>query len=231
MARSVRKVSRVNTKNQKKENRINKKWLTVIISCIVLVLIGLGVGLGVYYGTKDNEEVYVSEKVYFNETTKTSNGQNEVTFNKDNYQALKRYIDEGNIEHMFVFMYDGSAFYADKEDEDHYDEEYSKLITRIADLQYAVNEAKAKEVNIELYVVDVHVDKGINSGIFSDELFGALQTDDSEGYTPALVYLNDGKYKEELEYEDTKYNMEVSDWKDINTSTILYATNYIATLN
>lgn len=229
--REVRKVSRTNTRNQKKEKTVNKKWLIAIISTIVVVLAAIGIGLGIYFSNKTKEEeVYVSTMVYFNEPTKTSNN-NEVTFKKDNYQALKRYIKQGNNkEHIFVFIYDGSAFYGDVDDKDHYQKEYTQLVTRLADLQYAVDEAKKLDISVELYVVDVNVDDRCNTGIFSDSEFGAVQSSDSASYSPALVYLNDGEYKKEIEYQGNKYNMVESDWKNIINSTIPYSINYIKSL-
>ena len=83
MARAVRKVSRVSTKNQKKEG-LNKK-LIAIISAIVVVLLGVAVGLIVYFATQE-DEAYVSDKVYFIEETYGTNQEaGKVTFVRENY--------------------------------------------------------------------------------------------------------------------------------------------------
>ena len=82
LARSVRKVSRSNTKNQKKEYKFNKKLFIIILTVVVLIGVGLGVGLGIYYGTKE-DEAYVSDKIYFHEETKDTEGHT-VKFNKEN---------------------------------------------------------------------------------------------------------------------------------------------------
>ena len=216
--RDVRKVSRSNTRNQKKETTLDKKWIAVI-SCVLIVLIGLGIGLGIYFGTKSKTteaEDYVSSKIYFSEPTKTSANQ-EVEFKKDNYQAIKRYIKSGNhAEHIFVFVYDGASFYADKEDENRYQEDYDRLITYVADLQYAVNKAKEHNVQVELYIIDVNVNDRVNTGIYSDSSFGAVQSDSSSSFSPALIYLKDGEYQKEIKKEDnTKLNLEYSSWKEI----------------
>ena len=61
MARAVRKVSRVSTKNQKKEG-LNKK-LIAIISAIVVVLLGVAVGLIVYFTTQEERDEKKLEKI------------------------------------------------------------------------------------------------------------------------------------------------------------------------
>ena len=40
-----------------------------------------------------------------------------------------------------------------------------KLITRLADLQYTVDQAKDRGVDLELYVVDATVNSSTNEGI------------------------------------------------------------------
>lgn len=229
MARTVRKVSRANTKDQKKEGKLNKKWWIAIISGIVLVVVGLGLGLGLYYGLKE-EETYVSTKIYFNEPVKNTEG-NEVSFIKDNYQAIARYMESGEHENIFIFVYDGSAFYADEEDEDKYDAEYAALITRLADLQYTINQAKARGVDVDLYVVDVHVDNSTNAGIMSDKRFGGLYTDDYQTYRPAFIYIQGDEFKEKVEYEldGLKQNdlISTSNWEDVYSTSIYTAIKYI----
>lgn len=231
MARAVRKVSRTNTKNQKIRKKLSKKWLITIISSISVIVIGVIVGVSVYFLTQ--EEEYVSDKVYFNEPTKNSDG-NEVTFTKENYQTLVRYIKAGTTEHLFVFAYDGNAFYADEKDEDSYNREYTKLITRLADLQYEINEAKKQGINIELYIVDVSVDNSVNSGIMTDSTyFGGLYSETQGTYTPAFMYNFEGEYKETVTIgeETTKRTISTSDWGIVMSSSIPYAINYINNLN
>ncbi len=233
MARSVRKVSRANTKNQKKENKLNKKWLIAIVTIVVLIGIGLGVGLGVYFGMKD-DDTYVSDKIYFNEET-LDNAGHTVKFNKENYMAIDRYINNGNIENIFIFTYDGNAFYADEKDEDNYNEDYAKLITRLADLQYSVDQAKQRGVDLELYVVDVTVNSATNSGILYDDLFGSLLSEDQSSYEPAFIYMKGDQFQSKVEYEDEdgikqSHKISTSSWTEVLNSSILYAINYIKTL-
>lgn len=233
MARSVRKVSRVNTKNQKKESKFNKKLLIIIVSVVLLICIGLGVGLGIYFGTK-TDDTYVSDKIYFNEETRDTEGHI-VTFNKDNYLAIERYIKNGDIENVFIFVYDGNAFYADEKDEDHYNEDYVKLITRLADLQYTVNQAKDRGVDLEFYIVDVAVNNSTNAGILYDSQFGSLLTEDQSSYEPAFIYIKGEQFQQKVEYEDENGNKQshtisTSSWTEVLNSSILYAINYIKTL-
>ncbi|MDE6656723.1 MAG: hypothetical protein K2J85_07015 [Anaeroplasmataceae bacterium] len=235
MARAVRKVSRATTKNQKKESKINKKWLIIILSVVLVIGIGLGVGLGVYFSNQE-EEKYVSDKVYFNEEISVDD-EHKVSFNKENYQAIVRYLDRGNYaEDIFIFVYDGKAFYADELDEDNYNEDYVKLITRVAQLQYEVDKAKEKGISIELYIVDVSVDSNTNVDIFSDSNFGGLYTDDRLSYEPAFIYIKSGDYQQKVEYEDESgvkqsHTISTASWTDVLSSSIRYAMNYINTLS
>lgn len=216
MARAVRKVSRVSTKNQKKEG-LNKK-LIAIISAIAVVILGVAVGLIVYFTTQKEE--YVSEKVYFVEETYGSNeNAGSVTFVKENYFNIVRMAKSGEInEHVFVFAYDGSQFYGDLEYVNQFEDaeynaqlkiynEYVTLIKRVADLQIAINAAASKGNDVVLYIVDINVDNRVNTGIMTDagnlheEGFGALYSsiDETTVVEPAIFYLNGGIVKEKFE--------------------------------
>ena len=211
MARAVRKVSRVSTKNQKKEG-LNKK-LIAIISAIAAVVVIAAVSLIVYFTTKE-DEVYVSEKVYFvGETYGTNKDAGTVTFEKENYYNIVRKIQNQEIqEHVFIFAYDGSAFFADSLDEENYDKNYETLITRIADLQLAVNEAAANGIHVVLYIVDVNVDNNVNAGLMTDAAglhedgFGSFYTsyDESTTFEPALFYLYEGEVKKNIDADNKK---------------------------
>ncbi|MDE6408396.1 MAG: hypothetical protein K2K50_07330, partial [Anaeroplasmataceae bacterium] len=176
-----------------------------------------------------------SNKVYFNEEVLVDN-ENKIKFNKENYQAIVRHLDRGdNAEEIFIFVYDGKAFYADEEDEKNYNKDYVELITRLAQLQLEVDKAKAKGVSIELYVVDVAVDNATNADILMDSVFGRLYSDDALNYEPAFIYIKDGKYQQKVEYEDAdagkqSHIISTSSWTDVLNSSIRYAMNYIKTL-
>lgn len=226
MARAVRRVSRASTKDQKKDRVLSKK-IVLIISIILVVLAGVGVGLGIYFSNQDNSE-YVSEKIYFNEPTTTTDGKNQVTFNKDNYQSILRYINKGNIEHILVFIYDGNAFYADEEDEANYKEEYTKLISKVADLQYEVNLAKEADVSVELFIIDISVNSYINLEIFADSTFGAFDSSlNAAPYEPAFVYVEGDVFKEKVEFEDKKYTISNDTFAEVYSSSIPYAIEYV----
>lgn len=234
MARAVRKVSRATTKDQKKENNIHKKWIILIVSIVLVIGIGLGIGLGVYYGTK-KDDTYVSDKVYFDEEVLVDE-ENKIKFNKENYQAIERYLKRGdNAEDIFIFVYDGNTFYADEKDEENYNKDYVELITRLAQLQLEVDKAKNKGGSVELYIVDVAVDNAINADILLDSSFGAFYTEAASNYEPAFIYLKDGKYQQKVEYEDAEngkqsHTISTSSWTDVLNSSIRYAMNYIRTL-
>lgn len=228
MARTVRKVSRTSTKNQQKESKLSKKWWIVIASTVGAVVLGLAIFLIVYFATQEDE--YISDKVYFNEVVENSNG-NEVSFIKDNYQTLIRYIEAEKYDHLLVFAYDGNAFYADEE-ADNYNEEYDNLITYLADLQYEVNVAKENGVNIELFIVDVSIDNYSNVDILLDTTyFGGLYSSEQTIYTPALIYNQEGEFMSDVEIDEKSYIISTAAEKTIlSPSFINNAINYIKTL-
>ena len=238
MARAVRKVSRVSTKNQKKEG-LNKK-LIAIISAIVVVLLGVAVGLIVYFTTQ--EEEYVSEKVYFvEETYGTNKDAGSVTFVKENYYNIVRQIENEEInEHVFIFAYDGSAFFADSEDEENYElygKDYETLITRVADLQLAVNEAVKNGVDVVLYIIDVNVDNGVNAALMTDaanlheEGFGAFYStaDESTVFEPAFFYLHEGEVKKNIDAESKKL-VSTNKMSTIMSTSIKNSINFLKSL-
>ena len=237
MARAVRKVSRVSTKNQKKEG-LNKK-LIAIISAIVVVLLGVAVGLIVYFTTQ--EEEYVSEKVYFVEETYGTNQETSVTFVKENYYNIVRQIENEKInEHVFIFAYDGSAFFADSEDEENYElygKDYETLITRVADLQLAVNAAKEKGVDVVLYIVDVNVDNGVNAALMTDAAnlhedgFSAFYSsaDESTVFEPAFFYLHEGEVKKNIDAESKKL-VSTNKMSTIMSTSIKNSINFLKSL-
>lgn len=237
MARAVRKVSRVSTKNQKKEG-LNKK-LIAIISAIVVVLLGVAVGLIVYFTTQ--EEEYVSEKVYFVEETYGTNQETSVTFVKENYYNIVRQIENEKInEHVFIFAYDGSAFFADSEDEENYElygKDYETLITRVADLQLAVNAAKEKGIDVVLYIVDVNVDNGVNAALMTDAAnlhedgFSAFYSsaDESTVFEPAFFYLHEGEVKKNIDAESKKL-VSTNKMSTIMSTSIKNSINFLKSL-
>ena len=238
MARAVRKVSRVSTKNQKKEG-LNKK-LIAIISAIVVVLLGVAVGLIVYFTTQ--EEEYVSEKVYFVEETYGTNQEASVTFVKENYYNIVRQIENEKInEHVFIFAYDGSAFFADSEDEENYElygKDYETLITRVADLQLAVNAAnKEKGIDVVLYIVDVNVDNGVNAALMTDAAnlhedgFSAFYSsaDESTVFEPAFFYLHEGEVKKNIDAESKKL-VSTNKMSTIMSTSIKNSINFLKSL-
>ena len=226
LARTVRKVSRASTKNQQKE-KLSKKWWIVIASAIAAIVIGVTVGLIVYYATL--EEEYVSDVTYFNEPVENSHGV-EVEFTKENYQTLVRYLKAEKVEHMLVFAYDGTAFYADEKDEI-INEKYTTIITRLADLQTEVNAAKEAGVSIELYIVDVNVDSKINADImFDTDYFGGLYSSSQNQYSPAFFYNNEGEYQATVEINEKDMTISTGEFSTIYNSSIINAINYVKSL-
>lgn len=234
MARAVRKVSRVSTKNQKKQG-LNKALIAIICS-IAVVILGVAVGLIVYFTTQ--EETYVSDKVYFIEETHETG---KVTFVKENYYSIVRDIENQEVnEHVFIFAYDGSAFYADPEDEDNYEaygKDYEKLIERVTDLQIEINAAISKGVDVVLYIVDVNVDSRVNSALMTDAAklhedgFPAFYStvDESTVFEPAFFYLHEGVVKEN--FDDSKKIISTSKMGTILSTSIPETIKFLKSLN
>ena len=189
--------------------------LIAIISAIAVVVLGVAVGLIVYFTTQDEE--YVSEKVYFvEETYGTNQNAGSVTFVKENYYNIVRMVENDQInEHVFIFAYDGSKFYGDMEYVEQFEDaeynaqlkvynEYITLIKRVADLQIAINAAVQNGVDVVLYIVDINVDNGDNAGVMTDagklheDGFSPLYTS-VESAEPAIFYLHEGVVKEKFE--------------------------------
>ena len=234
MARAVRKVSRVSTKNQKKEG-LNKK-LIAIISAIAAVVVIAAVSLIVYFTTKE-DEVYVSEKVYFvGETYGTNKDAGTVTFEKENYYNIVRKIQNQEIqEHVFIFAYDGSAFYADEEDEANYNKDYEKLIATIADLQLAIN--ALNNTDVVLYVIDVNVNDRVNAALMTDAAnlhedgFAAFysSTEDTV-FEPAFFYLHEGEVKKNFKIDGKKLLVSTSKMGTILSTSIYNTLNFLPTI-
>lgn len=198
--RAIRKVSRANTKGQSAKRLSRNAKIGIIVAVLCLVAIGLGLGIGI---PLSSQKETTEEKVYFNEPYELENGK-KVEFEKENYQTLLRYIDNDKVRHMFVFAYDSNVFYADEEDEDTYNKDYTELIRRVANFQNDVNEAKAKGINVELYIVDVRVDSSINADLLKDDShFGGFYTDSEvTDYPPAFIYVYEGEFKDKMDGYD-----------------------------
>ena len=187
-----------------------KFWIICSSILAALIVAGVTIGLVIYFMNKKNEESID----YFRKT-------DAVEFQYASYDGIANYANPEfndpqtgkNIkkDHIFVLVYDSSNFYPSKsDDETNYNEEDENLLTRMIDLQKAVNEAKNSGKDVELYIVDTKYSWNVNA--YTQKLFGGLYSDDSSSFSPMLVYIENGEYKEsynKYDYDDTEKDEEL----------------------
>ena len=228
MAKVVRKVS--NKKLAKKGNKVGK-IIALVASSIVLVV---GAALGIYFGFfhEKDDNSSLNGKDYF-VTLETTNGD-EVEFLKGSYRGIENYIDETNAyfkEYVIVFSYNPDTFYpyGDEDNDIDINEQHKALLTKLADLQHEVNEAKKRNVKIDFFIVDLTV--GSNSEIGSDSSFGAFYPDSEvENMGPMFVFIEAGEYKSSVEISSKNLPVSTSDVSEMNNTTIKNTINYVKTL-
>ena len=228
LAKVVRKVS--NKKLAKKGNKAGK-IIAIVLSSIVLVV---GAILGIYFGFYHEDSTTVEGKDYF-VTLETTNGE-EVEFVKGSYRGIENYIDDQNEffkEYVIVFAYNPDYFnpYGDEENEIEADAQHLAVMTKLADLQYEVNEAKNRGVKIDFFIVDLTI--GTNSEIAYDSDFGAFYTDGTEPETmnPMFALVEAGEYKAQVEINSKKLQVSTNEVSEMNSTTVQNAINYVKTLN
>ncbi len=192
-----KKVNSKATKGQAKDSIFKSKKFWIIFSSIVagLIVIGVTIGLIVYFVTKTDENEI--QDYFGGEATNLSyeyEGKN-VEFTKMSYDGVLMHhnvVDGGEntfIPNIFVFAANLKTFYADKaiddgKDKDEegvtflYDETAYKTFNQLVVLQGnidAYNATADDDNKAVLYIVDTSI--GDNSTIFADSLFGG--TDDS----------------------------------------------------
>jgi hypothetical protein len=228
LAKVVRKVS--NKKLAKKGNKAGK-IIAIVLSSVVLVV---GAILGIYFGFYHEDSTTVESNDYFI-TLETTNGD-EVEFVKGSYRGIENYIDDNNEffkEYVIVFAYNPDTFnpYGDEENDVDANEQHLALMTKIADLQYEVNQAKARGVKIDLFIVDLTI--GSNSEIASDSNFGAFYSDsiEPEAMEPMFALVEAGEYKAQVEINSKKLQVSTKEVSEMNSTTVQNAINYVKTLN
>lgn len=166
MARVVRKVSNKNLANANKNKKVNKWFIGGIITG-VLVAIAVAIVLFVTLGGNDE-----TQKVDYLDTFTLEDGT-VVEFNKANHDGLLNLMDEnypGYVDGLIiVFAYNSESFVIDEEDNKVSQNE--SLISYLQELQVKVNEAKALDKKVELYIVDISISES-DWMIMGDSTFG-----------------------------------------------------------
>jgi hypothetical protein len=199
LARVVRKVSNKNLANANKNKKVNKWVIGGIIAGLVIaiaVAVILWVTLG---GNEESNKVDYFETYTFAETEKT------VEFTKANYNGVLNILDENYVGYVdegttIVFAYNSNTF--DPEN----NKDHNKLLEYIADVQLKVDEAKAKGIKVELYIVDITISDS-DWAIMGDPTFGGATSVTGENLAsvqPLLAYI-DNAADEKLNKKCSKY--------------------------
>lgn len=225
MARVVRRVSGKASAGQKKQRTwYTSKLFWSIVSAVVVI--GVTVGIVLYFVFKDDEDSTVNEVDYFS-TCET------VDFNLTTYNGVKKYIDVNYVdiqtneslyvENAFIFAYNKSLFFPNKENEDNYLELYEKLLNQLIDLQKNIDAAKADGLEVELYIIDTSIEE--NSYIMDNTMFGPDgETDPQFMFT----YMKDGEFADEkISVNGEKQQIFSVDANEMIRTTIRHAQNYV----
>ncbi len=205
MAR-IKRVGGRNSKALKDKNGrflwSKKFWILCSSILALIIIIGVVVGLIIYFNNKEDEDID-----YFRSCE-------DVEFKYASYNGISNYANSDfnnpqgeqiEIDYIFVLVYNSSSFYPSKDDdEDNYKEEDQNLYNRMIDLQKNINQAKEAGNNVELFIVDTKYSWNVNA--YTESLFGSLYTDDSSTYNPMLIYIENGEFKDSYnayEYDNT----------------------------
>ncbi len=195
-----------------------KFWILCSSILVALIAIGVTIGLVIYFNNKSD-----SKKDYFRTCE-------EVEFKYASFDGVANYADpefnnpqggDLTIDYIFVLVYNSSTFYPSKsDDEDNYNEEDKNLLDRMINLQKTVDEAKKNGKDVELFIVDTNYSWNVNA--YTESLFGSLYSEDSNSFSPMLVYIENGEYVSSYNAHD--YNDALED-KDVYISSNSSETN------
>lgn len=210
-----KKVNSKATKGQKKDSLLKNKKFWIIFSSIAaaLIIIGVTIGLIVYFNSSDDENTV--QDYFAGEATNLSYDYNDekVSFTKMSYDGVLMHheVNDGGddtfVKYIFVFATNLSTFYADraiddgksKDDDDVtflYDKDANKVFNQLVKLQGSINEHNknvSEDERVALYIVDTSI--GDNTSIFADsENFGG--SDDSTNSVLFALLTEDGFVKD-----------------------------------
>ncbi len=195
-----------------------KFWILCSSILAGLIIIGVTIGLIVYFVNKKDESVD-----YFRSC-------DEVEFKYASYDGVANYANpefnnpqggDLTIDYMFVLVYNSSVFYpSESDDSDNYSEEDENLLNRMINLQKTIDTQKKAGKDVELFIVDTKYSWNVNA--YTESLFGSLYTEDSSSFSPMLVYIENGEYA--ASYNANEYDSTAED-KDIYISSNSTETN------
>ncbi len=176
MARAVKKV--------KTNKKLGKKFYIILFSIIGVLAIA-GIITGVVLALKDdNEELYD----YFQDYKDI----------KINYDEVSDIVTKGEVEHIFIFMYDGSTFNAKtSEDDDDYSLEDEALVNNVIVMYNKVKEINAKQSSdiVSFYIINTNLSG--NSAALNDTTYlGGFAS------TPALAYIAGESFSEKAKDQE-----------------------------
>ena len=203
-----KKINRASTKGQgklKAKETLKSKKFWIIFSSIVLglAIIGVAIGLIVYFVTADDDENEIQD--YFGgeatnlsyDYTYASGDKTTVSFHKMSYEGVMLHnnsqtgsdTNDTLVNYIFVFAADLSSFYADKAIDDgkdktdddetfYYNETANKVFNQLVKLQAEIDlyNENHDDYTVQLYIVDTSV--GNNASILASGTFGG--SDDNE---------------------------------------------------
>lgn len=225
MARVVRKVSNRAVAGQRKQKKFfNNRWFWIIVSVVVVIGLALGITLGIVLN--QNTEESVNKTDYFADCE-------QVEFVKGSYDGVKNYTNinyknpQNNedlfIQNVFIFAYDLSSFYPDSDDEDNYNKNHADILSKLIDLQKAVDAAKAAGLEVELFIIDTSV--GDNISVLDDTDFGG--TEDST-VTFMFTYIRNGEVvSDSITIRDKKYTLVSTSLNDMITTIIPQTIHFV----
>lgn len=230
MARVVRKVSNRNVSGQKKQRNILKnKWFW-IVSVIVVAIIA-AVTTAVIINLNNTEEDYSNTVDYFSTNE-------EVDFNVTTYHSVKNYVNVNYtnpqnsetlyVSNAFIFAYDLSNFYPtqgvnkDADGNDLYAKQHKDILTKLIDLQKAVDKAQADGLDVELYIIDISFSS--NYAVLLDTDFGGSDEPES---TFMFTYIQNGEKADELKLGGSKYNLFATNLNSMITTVLPKAVYYV----
>ena len=230
MARVVRKVSNRNVSGQKKQRNILKnKWFW-IVSVIVVAIIAV-VTTAVIINLNNKEEDYSNTVDYFSTNE-------EVDFNVTTYHAVKNYVNVNYtnpqngetlyVSNAFIFAYDLSNFYPaqgvneDADGNDLYAKQHKDILTKLVDLQKAVDKAQADGLDVELYIIDISFSS--NYAALLDTDFGGSDEPES---TFMFTYIQNGEKADELKLGGSEYELFATNLNSMITTVLPKAVYYV----
>ncbi len=233
-----KKVNSNATKGQAKDSIFKTKKFWIIFSSIALglIVIGVAIGLTVYFTTKKDENEI--QDYFGGVSTNLSYKYNdeEVKFTKISYDGVLMHhnVNDGGegtfISNIFVFATNLKTFYADKaiddgkdKDDDTvtflYDKTANTVFNQLVKLQGEINDYNKtadRDAQAVLYIVDTSI--GDNQSIFADTLFDG--SDDSKNSLFFGLVNEDGLVRDFYNEDNKKLSLTTNTLADVSNTMV-----------